>query len=114
MQSKQGEMSSTGLQSGQTSPGAVSQVTASSGTVSPVAVPTTSGQAAAAVEDMDPYSITPIEVMGDAQVFGAADDKFVESIVQKVLEHEALLSVEMRQSLSGICDSLLDADRVIR
>ncbi|MBX9670710.1 MAG: DUF3320 domain-containing protein [Candidatus Obscuribacterales bacterium] len=47
-----------------------------------------------AVENMDPYSITPIEIMGDTQTFNAAEDLIVESVIQRVLEHEAPIHVD--------------------
>ena len=47
-----------------------------------------------AVQDMDPYSLTPIEVMGDAQAFNAATDDAIRAVVEKVLEHEAPIHAE--------------------
>jgi len=40
-------------------------------------------------ETIDSYSITPIEILGDAQAFNATTDQTIESVIQKVLEHEA-------------------------
>ncbi|MBX9693982.1 MAG: DUF3320 domain-containing protein, partial [Cyanobacteria bacterium] len=40
-------------------------------------------------ETIDSYSITPIEILGDAQAFNAATDQTIELVIQKVLEHEA-------------------------
>lgn len=46
------------------------------------------------VENMGSYSITPIEVLGDAQAFNAVEDQIIQSIVEKVLEHEAPIHVD--------------------
>ncbi|MDZ4834391.1 MAG: DUF3320 domain-containing protein [Candidatus Melainabacteria bacterium] len=51
-------------------------------------------QPAAATENMDPYSITPVEIMGDAQAFNEETDQRIESIVQRVLDHEAPIHVD--------------------
>lgn len=47
-----------------------------------------------AVESMDQYSITPVEIMGDAQAFNAATDQNIESVIQRVLDHEAPIHVD--------------------
>lgn len=49
---------------------------------------------AAMPENIDRYSITPVEVKGDAQAFNEETDQGIAAIIQRVLDHEAPIHVD--------------------
>ncbi len=72
----------------------VKEVEAETTAQSPTSIVASEPTPSAGVEDMDPYSITPVEIKGDAQSFNAESDESIVSVIQRVLDHEAPIHVD--------------------